>query len=153
MDNYDTEILNYLQQDARISNVSLAEKIHLSPAPCLRRVRELEKNGVISSYTTLLDPEKIGWGISMFIEIRLEKQILQYIQKFEEIIADYDEIMECYLLTGTSDYLLRIVAKDLTSLQKFMTEKIATIPNVANTSSSIALKQVKYKTTLPMPVL
>lgn len=150
MDNYDLNILDCLQKDARISNVSLAEAIHLSPAPCLRRVRELEKQGVISGYTTILDPELVGWNVSVFIEIRLEKQILSYIQVFEEMVDQYPEVMECYLMTGTSDYLLRVVAKDLPSLQTFITEKLATIPNVANMRSSIALKQVKYKTALPI---
>lgn len=150
MDNYDLNILDCLQKDARISNVSLAEAIHLSPAPCLRRVRELEKRGVISGYTTILDPELVGWNVSVFIEIRLEKQILSYIQVFEEMVDQYPEVMECYLMTGTSDYLLRVVAKDLPSLQTFITEKLATIPNVANMRSSIALKQVKYKTALPI---
>ena len=150
MDKQDLGILDSLQKDARISNVSLAETIHLSPAPCLRRVRELERQGVISSYTTILNPELLGWNVSAFIEIRLEKQVLSYIEIFEKTIQKYPEIMECYQMTGTSDYLLRIVAKDLPSLQTFITEKLATIPNVANMHSSIALKQVKYKTALPL---
>lgn len=150
MDNYDFKILDCLQRDARISNVALAEAIHLSPAPCLRRVRELEKRGVINGYTAILDPEMMGWNVSVFIEIRLEKQILNYIKVFEEIVEQYPEVMECYLMTGSYDYLLRVVAKDLPSLQIFMTEKLATIPNVANMHSSLALKQVKYKTSLPI---
>lgn len=150
MDNYDLKILDCLQKDARISNVSLAESIHLSPAPCLRRVRELENSGVINRYTAILDPAKMGWNVSVFIEIRLEKQVLSYIEVFEQMVGQYPEVMECYLMTGTSDYLLRVVAKDLASLQTFITEKLATIPNVANMRSSIALKQVKYKTALPI---
>lgn len=144
------KILGYLQDDARISNVALAEKINLSPAPCLRRVRDLENKGVISRYTTILDPEKLDWNVSVFIEIRLEKQVLEYISIFENKVQQYPQVMECYLMTGTSDYLLRVVAKDLPSLQTFITEKLATIPNVANMRSSIALKQVKYKTALPL---
>ncbi|WP_136798997.1 MULTISPECIES: Lrp/AsnC family transcriptional regulator [Desulfosediminicola] len=150
MDNYDLKILDCLQTDARISNVALSEAIHLSPAPCLRRVRELENQGVISGYTALLDQEKMGWGVTVFIEIRLDKQVLSYIEVFEKKIAQYPEIMECYLMTGSSDYLLRVVARDLPSLQTFITEKLATIPNVANMRSSIALKQVRYKTALPL---
>ena len=150
MDNYDLKILECLQEDARIPNVSLAEAIHLSPAPCLRRVRELEKQGVIRNYTAILDPEKAGWNVSVFIEIRLEKQILGYLKVFEETVEQYPEVMECYQMTGASDYLLRVVAKNLRSLQTFITEKLATIPNVANINSSIALKQVKYKTALPI---
>ncbi len=150
MDKFDLEILDQLQKNARISNIALAETINLSPAPCLRRVRELENQGIISNYTTILDPEKLGWNVSVFIEIRLEKQVLEYIEVFEDMVQQYPEVMECYLMTGTSDYLLRVVAEDLPSLQTFITEKLATIPNVANMRSSIALKQVKYKTALPV---
>ncbi len=150
MDNIDYDILNKLQNDARITNVALAESVNLSPAPCLRRVRDLEKKDVILSYTTLLDPEKLGWNVSVFIEVRLEKQVASHLQEFEEYIESYPEVMECYLMTGNSDYLLRVMAKDLKSLQLFITDRLARIPNVANLRSSIALKQVKYKTALPI---
>lgn len=150
MDNFDLKILSRLQNDARVTNVSLAESINLSPAPCLRRVRELEQSGVIRKYATLLDPDKVGWDVSVFIEIRLEKQTLSCLTEFEASIESYPEVMECYLMTGVSDYLLRVVAKDLTSLQRFITDKLASIPNVATMKSSIALKQVKYKTALPI---
>lgn len=150
MDNIDLKILNQLQEDARITNVALAEKVNLSPAPCLRRVRELEKSGVIKSYTTLLDPEQVGWNVSVFIEIRLEKQVQDHLRIFEEIIEQYPEVMECYLMTGTFDYLLRVVAKDLKSLQAFITDKLVSIPNIASMQSSIALKQIKYRTALPV---
>ncbi|MGB3211447.1 MAG: Lrp/AsnC family transcriptional regulator [Desulforhopalus sp.] len=150
VDVLDLSILKRLQDDARITNVALAESVNLSPAPCLRRVRELEKSGVIRSYTTLLDAEKLGWGVSVFIEVRLEKQIVSALRMFEEYIEGCPEVMECYLMTGTSDYLLRVVAKDLSSLQEFITDRLAGIPNVANMRSSIALKQVKYKTALPI---
>ena len=142
MDNFDLKILSRLQNDARVTNVSLAESINLSPAPCLRRVRELEQSGVIREYATLLDPDKVGWNVSVFIEIRLEKQTLSCLTEFEASIESYPEVMECYLMTGVSDYLLRVVAKDLASLQRFITDKLASIPNVATMISSIALKQV-----------
>lgn len=150
MDNYDLKILDRLQNDARITNVSLAESINLSPAPCLRRVRDLEQSGVIREYTTLLDPDRVGWNVSVFIEIRLEKQILSCLNEFEKTIENYPEVMECYLMTGSSDYLLRVVSKDLKSLQTFITDKLASIQNVATMKSSIALKQVKFKTALPI---
>ena len=150
MDDIDYDILGKLQNDAKITNVALAESVHLSPAPCLRRVRDLEKKGVILNYTTLLDPEKLGWNVSVFIEVRLEKQVISDLHKFEEYIKSYPEVMECYLMTGNSDYLLRVVAKDLKLLQTFITDRLAGIPNVANLRSSIALKQVKYNTALPI---
>lgn len=149
-DELDLNILGKLQHDARITNVALAEAVNLSPAPCLRRVRELEKNGVIRSYTTLLDSEQLGWNVSVFIEIRLEKQIVKDLNVFEGYIESYPEVMECYLMTGDYDYLLRVVAEDLNSLQTFITDRLASIPGVANMRSSVALKQVKYKTALPI---
>lgn len=150
IDELDVSILTRLQADARITNVALAEAVNLSPAPCLRRVRELEKSGVIRNYTTLLDAEKLGWDVSVFVEVRLEKHVVSALKVFEDFMLSFPEVMECYLMTGTSDYLLRVVAKDLASLQEFITVRMAGIPNVANIRSSIALKQVKYKIALPI---
>ena len=150
MDSSDLKILDILQRNARISNVSLAESINLSPAPCLRRVRELETSGIIKGYHTLLDADLLGWSVSVFIEIRLEKQVADDLHVFEKAIEDFPEVMECYLMTGTSDYLLRVVSKNLKSLQELITDRLASIPNVATIQSSVALKQVKYKTALPI---
>ena len=150
MDSLDFKILEKLQHDARITNVALAESVNLSPAPCLRRVKDLEEKGVIRGYSTLLNAEKLGWMVSVFIEIRLERQVLSDLQVFEEQIERFPQVMECYLMTGSSDYLLRVVAKDLKSLQTFITDQLAGVPNVANIQSSVALKQVKYKTALPI---
>lgn len=150
MDKIDLQILDTLQGDARITNVALAEAVNLSPAPCLRRVRDLEGGGVIRGYSTVLDADKLGWGVSMFIEIRLERQVADGLEVFERTIASYPEVMECYLMTGSFDYLLRVVARDLNSLQEFMTDKLATLPGIANMKSGVALKQVKYKTALPI---
>ena len=150
LDEIDLSILEQLQNDARMTNVALADTVNLSPAPCLRRVRELERAGVIRSYTTLLEAERLGWHVSVFIEVRLEKQIVEDLGVFENYIASYPEVMECYLMTGNYDYLLRVVAKDLNSLQTFITDRLASIPGVANLKSSVALKQVKYKTALPI---
>lgn len=150
MDELDLKLLDTLQQNARISNVSLAKSINLSPAPCLRRIRDLETRGIIKGYNALLDADKLGWPVSVFIEIRLERQVTDDLQVFEKAIDGFPEVMECYLMTGTSDYLLRVVAKDLKSLQEFITDRLASIPNIANIQSSVALKQVKYKTALPI---
>lgn len=150
MDELDLKLLDTLQQNARISNVSLAKSINLSPAPCLRRIRDLETQGIIKGYKALLDADQLGWPVSVFIEIRLERQVTDDLQVFEKAIDEFPEVMECYLMTGTSDYLLRVVSKDLKSLQEFITERLASIPNIANIQSSIALKQVKYKTALPI---
>ncbi len=150
LDQTDVALLNRLQTDARITNVALAESAHLSPAPCLRRVRDLEAAGVIRGYVTLLDPEAVGLDISMFIQVSLEKQVGSALRVFEETIETYPEVMECYLMTGDSDYLLRVVAPDLKALQSFIVDRLARIPHVSNIRSSMTLKQVKYKTALPI---
>ncbi|MBS1196891.1 MAG: ArsR family transcriptional regulator [Proteobacteria bacterium] len=150
LDEIDIRLLNRLQADARISNVALAESVNLSPAPCLRRVRELEIAGVIRSYVTLLDPEALGLEVSTFIQVSLEKQIGSALQLFEDAIKNYPEVMECYLMTGGYDYLLRVVVPDLKALQTFIVDRLARIPHVSNIHSSVTLKQVKYKTALPI---
>ena len=150
LDEIDIRLLSRLQADARISNVALAESVNLSPAPCLRRVRELETAGVIRSYVTLLDPEELGLEVSTFIQVSLEKQIGSALQQFEDAIKNYPEVMECYLMTGGYDYLLRVVVPDLKALQTFIVDRLARIPHVSNIHSSVTLKQVKYKTALPI---
>jgi Lrp/AsnC family transcriptional regulator, leucine-responsive regulatory protein len=150
LDPVDLRLLNQLQSDARITNVALAESANLSPAPCLRRVRDLETSGVIRGYVTLLDPESVGLNVSVFIQVSLEKQVGSALRTFEETIGGYSEVMECYLMTGDSDYLLRVVAPDLKTLQSFIVDRLACIPGVANIRSSMALKEVKYKTALPI---
>jgi len=150
LDDIDIRLLERLQVDARITNVALAEHAHLSPAPCLRRVRDLETAGVIRGYVALLDPEAVGLDVSVFIQVSLEKQVDTALRTFEQTIAEYPEVMECYLMTGDSDYLLRVVAADLKTLQHFIVERLARIPNVSNIRSSMTLKQVKYKTALPI---
>lgn len=150
IDEVDLRILVALQNDARIANVALAEAVHLSPAPCLRRVRELEASGVIRGYAALVDADAVGLGVSMFISVSLDKQVDSALRAFESQIAEYPEIMECYLMTGESDYLLRVVARDLKALTALITDRLARIPNVASIRSSLALKQVKYQTALPL---
>ncbi len=150
IDATDLRLLARLQDDARITNVALAESANLSPAPCLRRVRELEAAGIIRGHVTLLDPEAVGLHVSMFIQISLDKQVGNALRAFEQLIASYPEVMECYLMTGDSDYLLRVVAADLNALQHFIVDRLACIPNVAHIRSSVTLKQVKYKTALPL---
>jgi Lrp/AsnC family transcriptional regulator, leucine-responsive regulatory protein len=139
-----------LQQDARISNVDLAEKVNLSPSPCLVRVKTLESAGVITRYVTLLDPPAVGLGVNVFVQVRLEKRIETFLNAFERAAAGRPEVMECFLMTGTSDYLLRVVVSDLPAFQDFVTD-LSRISGVGSIQSSVALKQVKYKTMLPLP--
>jgi DNA-binding Lrp family transcriptional regulator len=151
LDATDWAILGLLQADARISNVDLAGNVGLSPSPCLNRVRALEKSGYISRYVTLLDPLAVGLKVSVFIQVTLEKQIEAALETFERAISDRPEVMECYLMTGDADYLLRVVVPDLQALEHFILRFLSRVPGVGNIKSSFALKQVKYQTALPLP--
>jgi DNA-binding Lrp family transcriptional regulator len=151
LDAIDWRILDRLQQDARVANVDLARAVNLSPSPCLARVRALEASGVVSRYVTLLDPLKLGLTVSVFIQVSLEKQMRNALDAFEGAVLARDEVMECYLMTGDADYLLRVLVQDMPSLERFIVDFLARIPGVSNIKSSFALKQVKYKTALPLP--
>jgi Lrp/AsnC family transcriptional regulator, leucine-responsive regulatory protein len=146
----DVKILNLLQENAKLTNVELANRVNLSPSPCLARVRALEQAGVISRYVTLLDPSKLSLGISVFVQIGMERQVERNLNDFQSAITDYAEVMECYLMTGDFDYLIRVVVKDMPALERFIVDKLTKIPGVSNIKSSFALKQVKYKTALPL---
>ena len=146
----DLKILSHLQNNARLTNVELSEHIHLSQSPCLRRVRNMESSGIIKGYVALVDQNAVGLPVSVFVNVRLEKQIERALEKFEEIVQDWSEVMECYLMTGDSDYLLRVVASDLAAYERFLMDKLTCVPGVASINSSFALKQVTYKTALPI---
>ena len=150
LDAIDRQILENLQTDARMRNVELAEKVGLSPSPCLRRVGKLEETGVIRGYATLVDAEAVGLPVSVFVSVTLEKQIEKTLEKFEKEIRARPEVMECYLMTGDADYLLRVVTADLGAYERFLIEHLTRIPGVASIKSSFALKQVAYRTALPI---
>ncbi len=150
MDARDLKILHELQQDASLSNVELAKRVHLSPSPCLSRVKALEKSGVIKQYVALLDPQALGLGLSVFISISLKEQTKQALSDFEQSIWQHSEVMECYLMTGDCDYLIRVAVKDIAALEKFILESLTPIPGIEKIRSSFTLKQVKYKTALPL---
>jgi Lrp/AsnC family transcriptional regulator, leucine-responsive regulatory protein len=148
----DWRILRLLQDNARLTNVELARAVNLSPSPCLARVRALEQDGFISRYVTVLDPLKLGLQLSVFIRVRLERQIEPSLEAFEKAMLDRPEVMECYLMTGDADYLLRVVVPDMQALQDFIVNFLSRVPGVGNIQSSFSLKQVKYQTALPLPV-
>ena len=150
LDTTDRRILEVLQNDARIANVDLARQVNLSPSPCLRRVRRLEEDGYVRGYVSLLDPAAIGLPVSVFVQVSLEKQVVDALDEFERRIVSHSEVMECYLMTGDSDYLLRVVAPDIAAFQRFMLDHLTRIPGVASIKSSFALKQVSYRTALPL---
>lgn len=150
MDRTDFKILHHLQNNGRISNAELADLVGLSPSPCLRRVKALEQAGIIKRYAAIVDAKAVGLPISIFVNVSLQRQERSSLEKFEEQIAKYAEIMECYLMTGSFDYVLRIVVPDLDSYERFLAEKLTRTPGVANIQSSFTLKQVVYKTELPL---
>jgi Lrp/AsnC family transcriptional regulator, leucine-responsive regulatory protein len=150
LDAVDIRILATLQDDGSVTNVDLARRVGLSPSPCLARVRALEEAGVIVRRVTLLDPVKLGASVSVFIQVTLEKQTEPVLDAFEAAMASFPEVMECYLMTGDSDYLLRVVVSDTVALQHFIVGQLSKTRGVANIRSSFALKQVKYKTALPI---
>ena len=152
MDAIDFRILDALQDDARISNVDLARAVSLSPSPCLARVRALEAGGYIQRYVTLLDPKKIGLTVSVLVQVTLEKQIESALEVFEKAVRERPEVMECYLMTGDADYLLRVVVADVPAFERFILDFLSRVPGVGNIKSSFALKQVKYQTALPLPL-
>lgn len=150
LDAIDRRILTQLQDNARLTNVELAEAVGLSPSPCLRRVRELEQSGVIRRYVALLDPATVGLPVSVFVNVTLERQVEIALERFEAAILKRPEVMECYLMTGDADYLLRVVTADLSAYERFLVEHLTRVPGVASIKSSFALKQVKYRTALPV---
>ncbi|MDN5252219.1 Lrp/AsnC family transcriptional regulator [Betaproteobacteria bacterium LSUCC0117] len=152
LDAIDIRILSELQQDGGLSNVELARRVNLSPSPCLMRVRALEKQGVIRQYVALADPQALGLGLNVFISISLKEQSKAALADFESRIAEHDEVMECYLMTGDSDYLIRVAVANMAALERFILDQLTPIPGVEKIRSSFALKQVRYKTALPMPM-
>lgn len=151
LDTVDLRILDALQRDGALSNVELARRVHLSPSPCLARVKALEAAGVIAHYVALVSPAALGLGLNVFISISLTTQSKQSLADFEQRIALHDEVMECYLMTGDSDYLIRIAVTDIAALERFILEQLTPIPGIEKIRSSFALKQVRYKTALPLP--
>ncbi|MFA7437910.1 Lrp/AsnC family transcriptional regulator [Castellaniella sp.] len=150
LDTIDLRILHELQRDGSLSNVELARRVHLSPSPCLTRVKALQANGVIVRYVALADAAALGLGLNVFISISLKSQNKQSLAEFEQRIAEHDEVMECYLMTGDSDYLIRVAVPNIPALERFILEQLTPIPGIEQIRSSFALKQVLYKTALPL---
>ncbi|MEM8744728.1 MAG: Lrp/AsnC family transcriptional regulator [Pseudomonadota bacterium] len=150
LDAIDRRLLAVLQQHGRIPVTDLAEKVGLTTSPCLRRLKNLEKSGIIRGYGAQVDQEKVGLPVSVFISIKLERQREEALERFESAIRKCPEVVECYLMTGTRDYLLRVVAKDLADYERFLKDTLTRIDGVASIESSFALAQVKHSNALPM---
>ncbi len=150
LDAIDRRILQKLQEHARQTNVELAEAVGLSPSACLRRVRDLEDRGVIDGYVALVDPGALGLGVSVMLNVTLERQIERALEEFETRISQWPEVMECYLMTGDADYLIRVVVPDLPAYERFLMDRLTRVPGIASIKSSFALKQIVHRTALPM---
>ncbi|WP_428031344.1 Lrp/AsnC family transcriptional regulator [Ancylobacter sp.] len=150
LDMIDRKILAVLQQDAHTTMDALAAEVGLSPSPCARRVRNLEAAGVIKRYVAVVDQDKVGLPVSVFASIRLERQREDELDRFAKAISRWPEIVECYLMTGQRDYLLRIVVKDLPAYEAFLKRTLTRLDGVASIESSFALSQVKHAQALPI---
>ncbi len=150
IDSTDLRILSELQRDGSLSNVELARRVHLSPSPCLVRVKALEAAGIITRYVALTNAAALGLSLNVFISISLKSQDKESLALFERRIVEHDEVMECYLMTGNSDYLIRVAVADVAELERFILEQLTPIPGIEKICSRFALKQVSYKTALPL---
>ncbi|WP_439685496.1 Lrp/AsnC family transcriptional regulator [Cupriavidus oxalaticus] len=144
------KILDALQRDASLTNVQLAERVNLSASPCLARVRALEERGVIRQRVTLLDPQQLGLNVNVFIHVSLERQARTGLDAFERAVRALPDVMECYLMTGDADYMIRAVLPDVQAVERLVVDEITRIPGVASIRTSFALKQVLYSTALPL---
>ena len=151
LDDIDRKILKIVQHDGRITNTQLSKEIGLSPAPTLERVKKLETSGFIKNYHAYLDKAKIGLGVSTFVLVSLKGHNKQSIELFTDQINDIEEIIECHHITGSGDFLLRVIAKDIVSYQKLMLERVTEIPVVDNLQSMVILST--FKDSKVMPVL
>ena len=145
----DRKIIDCLQADGRMTNQELSDRIGLSPSPCLRRVRQLEANGTINRYVALIDPQALGLSVTAFVRVRLDQQDDGHLAEFENAVAEFPEVMECYLMTGESDYQLRILVSTLSQFEDFLRNRLTRVKGVANVTSSFALRPVIYKTAVP----
>lgn len=143
-------ILERLQQNSEISIAELAEAVGLSTSPCWRRINELKASGVIRRSVAVADPIALGLAVNVFVHVSLEKQTQAALKAFDDAVRNRPEIMECYLMSGEADYMLRVVVEDLAQYQKLVLDHLTRIPGVANIRSSFALGQVKYTTALPL---
>lgn len=146
LDSIDHSIVSALQDDGRISNVQLAEKVGLSPSACLRRVQILEDRGIITGYAAMIDAAALGRSTHIIVAITLERQSEDYLSAFERAVADCPDVMECYLMAGDADYVLRLQARDAADYERIHKEYLSRLPGVARIQSSFALRQVVRRT-------
>jgi DNA-binding Lrp family transcriptional regulator len=150
LDEFDRNILRTLQRDGRMSNAALAKAVNLSESACLRRLRMLEERAIIEGYTAKVSPAAVGLSMSVFVTLSLTNQSQAALTAFEQAVAQIPEVMECYLMTGSSDYLLRMVARDVEDLERLHAQRLTRIPGISRVTSSIAMRTVVKRTGLPI---
>ena len=150
LDRYDRRILDALQRDGRTSNVQLASLVNLSESACLRRVRALEDSGIIERYAALVSQPRLGLAGNVFVHIALHREEQSELAAFEDAVKSIPEIMECYLMTGEFDYLLRVVVADMADFERLHNELLTRLPGVARVNSSVAIRTVQKRTELPL---
>ncbi|MDO8177542.1 MAG: Lrp/AsnC family transcriptional regulator [Undibacterium sp.] len=150
MDNYDRNILKHLQDDGRMSNLQLAELIHLSPPQTLRRVRALEEKNIIRGYVAQVSAEAIGLGVMAFVSLSLDREQFRNVREVERNLMAFPEIIECHTISGDFDYILKVVAPDLKALSQFLTDTLMQVPGVASLRSMICMEEIKPVSSLPI---
>ena len=143
LDRTDLQLLAELQRGARLTNAELAERVHLSPSACLRRVQRLERDGVISGYRAEVDPERVGLGLQAFVRVQLEKHDAGHVGRFTEAVRGWDEVVACHALAGDMDYLLHVIVQDLDHFSRFLLDRLLNDSGVADVNSSFVLRTVK----------
>ncbi|TNC74666.1 Lrp/AsnC family transcriptional regulator [Rubellimicrobium roseum] len=151
LDRIDRRILALLQENGRMTNVDLAQRVGISPPPCLRRVRALEEAGLIRGYHADLDPQKLGFEVKVFAQVRLKSQAEADLQAFEALARDLPYVRECHMLNGEVDFILKCVAPDLRAFQRFLTESLTPAPNVASVKTSLVIRSGKDEPGVPIP--
>ncbi len=150
LDTIDRRILAELQDDGRMTNVELAQRVGLTAPPCLRRVKALEQDGLIEGYHAALSPAKLGYTITVFAMVSLKSQAESDLQAFQNHIADLDPVRECHMLNGEIDFILKVVARDLQEFQSFLTSSLTTAPNVASVKTSLTIRTSKHLPGVPV---
>ena len=150
LDDTDRRLLRIVQSDASLSHAALAERIGVSPTSCWRRIRALEEAGVLGASVRLVDPDSVGRGVSVMLQVRMKSHTGAAAQDFEAFVAGRPEILECYSMSGEWDYLMRIVVEGVADYERFLMRDLLNHPNVATSASHFALSQVKYTTAIPV---
>lgn len=151
LDRTDRRILAALQEEGRLTNVELAERIALSPSPCLRRVKRLEAAGILRGYRAVLAREAVGLGLTVFVEIKVERHSRENAAALQEALAAMPEVVACHMVSGTADFLAEIVVADLRAYEALLTERLLTLPMIADIRSNMSLRRIKSDTPLPLP--